>query len=225
MAPSVLLTVARDNGNVLRHAARLRYIDALEGAGADVTVVGPADPLPERFDALCLAGGEDVEPHRYGEEPRGVEDTDAGRDELELTAVQRALAQEVPVLGICRGFQVLNVALGGSLIQHLEGHRPQHEEVVRHRVTAAPGSILERIYGREPFAVNSRHHQAVTGAILAPGLRATAHVDDLVEAFESVDHRYVLGVQWHPERVHDRIDRPERVFEDFVRAAASIPAR
>ncbi len=226
MKPRVALCVARDNGDLRRHAARLRYVAALEAAGATVQIVAPDDELPQTFDGLCLGGGEDIESWRYGEPKINVETPDPERDELELAMVRRARDRDVPILGICRGFQLLNVALGGKLVQHRDGHRPAGDEVVRHELTAAPGSTLADLYGDAPFGVNSRHHQAVTDAVLAPSLRATAYVDDLVEAFESTAHRYLLGVQWHPERVKDGIDHPERIFQSFVHAAAALtPAR
>lgn len=226
MKPEVVLCVARDNGDVGRHAARLRYIAALSQSGAAVRVVPPSDDLPEEFDGLCLGGGEDLESWRYGEPDTHVEKPDPDRDELELTMVRRATERDIPILGICRGFQLLNVALGGKLVQHRDGHRPSGTEVIRHEITAAPGSKLAGLYGDTPFSVNSRHHQAVTDELLAPGLRATAYVDDLVEAFESTTHRYLVGVQWHPERVKDGLDHPERIFSSFVQAAAALtPAR
>lgn len=224
MRPPVVLSVARDNGDVGRHAARLRYIAALEAAGADVRVVAPGEPVPDTIAGLCLAGGEDVEAWRYGEPDTHVETPDPDRDALELELVRRATAQDVPILGICRGFQVLNVALGGALVQHVQGHRPAGTEVVTHVVTALPGSRLAALYGDAPFRVNSRHHQAVTDERLAPGLRATAYADGLVEAFESSAHRFLVGVQWHPERVKDGIDHPERIFASFVEATAALPA-
>lgn len=226
MKTQVVLCVARDNGDVGRHAARLRYIAALETAGAAVRMVAPTDDIPDELDGLCLGGGEDIESWRYGEAETDVKTRDPERDELELTMIRRALERDVPILGICRGFQLLNVALGGKLVQHRDGHRPVGTEVIRHQVTAAPGSKLAGLYGQAPFSVNSRHHQAVTDELLAPGLRATAYVDDLVEAFESTAHRYLVGVQWHPERVKDGIEHPERIFSSFVGATAALtPAR
>ena len=226
MRPSIVLCVARDNGDVGRHAARLRYIAALETAGAAVRMVAPTDDIPDELDGLCLGGGEDIESWRYGEPDTDVETPDPERDELELTMVRRARERDVPILGICRGFQLLNVALGGKLVQHRDRHRPVGTEVIRHQVTAAPGSKLAGLYGQAPFSVNSRHHQAVTDELPAPGLRATAYVDDLVEAFESTAQRYLVGVQWHPERVKDGIEHPERIFSSFVGATAALtPAR
>lgn len=225
----VALTIARDNGSEVRRESRKRYVSALERAGADVLVLSPIDSPPERFDALCLSGGEDIEAWRYGEEdtrPEPRTPCDPDRDALELALAQAALERDLPVLGICRGFQVLNVACGGRLLQHHEGHEaPSHSGVNTHDVSAEPGSALSRLYGADAFRVNSRHHQAVDDATLAPGLRPAVRHGGLIEAFESVGHRHVVGVQWHPERVADGLDHPERIFESFVRAASAIPAR
>lgn len=221
--------MARDNGSELRRESTKRYASALERAGAEVVLLSPTDTPPERFDALCLSGGEDIEAWRYGEEdsrPEPRTPCDPDRDALELALARRAMERDVPILGICRGFQVLNVAGGGKLIQHHEGHEaPAHSGVNTHDVRAEPGSALERLYGTEPFRVNSRHHQAVDDATLAPGLRPVVRHGGLIEAFESTEHGHVLGVQWHPERVADGLDHPERIFESFVRAAAAVPAR
>lgn len=206
-----------------------RYIRALREAGAVVTCVHPGDQAPPRFDALCLSGGGDIEAWRYGEEDRRPEPrtpTDTARDATEFELAARALERDIPVLGICRGLQVLNVASGGRLVQHHEGHQaPAHSGVNTHDVRAEPGSGLARLYGTEPFRINSRHHQAVDDATLAPGLRPVVRHGGLIEAFESTQHSHVLGVQWHPERVADELDHPERIFESFVRAAAAVPTR
>lgn len=223
--PRVALTLATPDTE-LRRRARARYVAALESTGAEVVEVMPGDELPAAFDALCISGGEDLAPDRYGEPDRGCETVSPERDATELTLIDRARRLDVPILGICRGFQVLNVAFGGSLLQHLEGHRPGDVEgVVEHTVAPAPGSRLAAATTSAPHVVNSRHHQAVTVDRLAPGLVATAHVGDLVEAFEASEHRWVLGIQWHPERMSEVDPAAARIFEAFVRAAERVPAR
>jgi putative glutamine amidotransferase len=117
------------------------------------------------------------------------------------------------------------VALGGSLVQHVEGHRPTDVEgVVGHTVAPAAGSRLARATSPAPHTVNSRHHQVVTAERLAPGLVATVHVGGVVEAFESERHRWVVGVQWHPERMAEVDPAATRIFAAFVRAAERVPA-
>lgn len=223
--PLIALTLSAPDTE-LRRRARSRYIVALEGAGAEIVAVAPGDDLPADFDALCVSGGEDVAPDRYGETDQGCETISPERDAMELALVDRARALDVPILGICRGFQVLNVAFGGSLAQHLEGHRPAEVEgVVEHTISPAAGSRLAEATSAEPHVVNSRHHQAVTADRLAPGLVATAWVGHLVEAFEATDHRWVVGVQWHPERMSELDPAAARIFEAFVRAAERVPAR
>lgn len=200
-----------------------RYVRALERAGAEVHEVHPGDPLPDDVDGVCLSGGGDVDPRRYGEDDAGVEraTVSAPRDELELALAARALERDIPLLAICRGFQVLNVALDGTLVQDVAGHRASDH--VTHRVAPARGSRLAAACGEAPMTVNSRHHQAVTECELAPGLVATAHVGDLIEAYESPTHRWVVGVQWHPERVRadeEPVDaNAARIFDSFVAEA------
>jgi putative glutamine amidotransferase len=191
---------------------RVNYRNALRGAGIEpVEGVSGLDGL----DGLMLAGGNDVDPALYGAEPAPeTEEPDAVRDALERSLIEQALARDLPILGICRGIQMFNAALGGSLIQHIEGHRaPRQREV--HPVSIEPGSILESILNRGQFMVNSRHHQCV--GKVAPGLAVTAKSPDgIVEALEFPGKRFVLAVQWHPEA---RTDGPDaKIFEAFRRA-------
>ena len=213
--------------------ARDLYLRGLTEVGLAVVAVDPGDALPPDVAGLCLSGGEDVAPERYRAVPDGSEPPYLERDETEFTILAQALARGLPVLAICRGFQLVNVAFGGSLVQHVAGHTEAHGPLVPHVVTAAPGSLLAAASGAAPHQVNSYHHQAVTDATLAPGLRATAWVDGLVEAFEAFEaaepsaasdgraRRWLLGVQWHPERT-DVAPEAKGVFRAF--AAAVAPA-
>jgi putative glutamine amidotransferase len=218
--PRIALTLARPSA--FHGAAHQRYRDALERAGADLVVLHPGDPVPTDIDGLCLSGGGDLESARYGEADVACADVDADRDALEIEIAKAAIARDLPVLGICRGFQVLNVVQQGSLIQDVPGHRPEEREgLVEHRdVIVRPGSRLAKATGGAPLTVNSRHHQAVTKDTLGRGLVATAVVDDLVEAFELDDRRWVVGVQWHPERTSEVSPEARRIFDAFVQEAA-----
>ncbi len=207
----------------------VRYVRALERAGAAVVEVHPGDDVPDDIDGVCLPGGGDVDPQRYGEPDAGVDraTVNAARDEVELALAARALERDLPVLAICRGFQLLNVAMKGRLVQDVPGHRASDHAT--HRVTAARGTRLAAACGTAPMAVNSRHHQAVTANELAPGLVPTAVVGELIEAFESAGHRWVVGVQWHPERVaadEEPVDESAaRIFGAFVAQASRAPIR
>lgn len=208
-------------------AARVNYVAALERPGAEVVVVEPGERIPADVDGLCLAGGPDISPARYGElDPKHLaKEPDLERDELEFGAIEAALGRDIPVLGICRGFQLVNVALGGRLVLHVDNHEPETPDSVRLHsgVAIDPSSKLAAASGSRPLAVNSRHHQGVTSKELAPSLRATASVGELIEAFESDEYRWVVGVQWHPERIgKDQGMSPEveGVFEAFVQEAA-----
>lgn len=223
--PLIALTLSAPDTEIHRRA-RARYIGALERAGAEVLPVSSGDPVPAMFDGLCLGGGEDVAPERYGEADQGTEAVSAERDATELELVARARARDLPILGVCRGFQVLNVAFGGSLAQHVEGHRPADVEgVVEHVLVPAAGTRLAEATTARAHRVNSRHHQAVTAERLAPGLVATARVGDLIEAFEARGHRWIVGIQWHPERTAEVDPAATRIFDAFVRAAERVPAR
>jgi putative glutamine amidotransferase len=210
----ILVTLARPGpGQAQRRAL---YLSAVSRPGVEVYPVFPGEPLPDDFDALLLTGGEDVHPTRYRASIQGAERIDSERDELELAAVDRALRKRVPVLGVCRGFQVLNVALGGTLAQHVEGHRGGD---VSHEIVVAPRTMLEAACGRGPFRVNSWHHQAVRPRDLARGLVPTVVVDDLIEGFEAPHLGWVVAVQWHPERTAEVDPSAARIFDAFVAAA------
>ena len=216
--------------------AREQYLDAVRRAGAEPIAVFPNDVVPEEFDGLCLTGGGEIDPARYGEVNTKSEETDPARDALELAILERALARDVPVLGICRGFQLINVHLGGSLEQHHLGHAPKYPpagapvsddpagtDAIRHDISAEPGSKLASACGDETFVVNSSHHQVITADRLAAELRATARVGELVEALESPSHFWVVAVQWHPERTAQVAAAATRIFDAFITAASRTP--
>jgi gamma-glutamyl-gamma-aminobutyrate hydrolase PuuD len=167
-------------------------------------------------DGLCLAGGSDVDPALYGAARLPLtEPPDPDRDLLESALLRDALARNLPVLAICRGLQLLNAVLGGTLDQHIEGH-DHHKLRDAHEIRIAPGSRLERILGTQDYVVNSRHHQAA--AKLARGLLLAATAPDgVVEALEIPGKRFVLAVQWHPEGRTDGDDAMIfRAFRDAM---------
>jgi putative glutamine amidotransferase len=183
--------------------------------------------LVERLDGICLAGGPDLDPIVYGAIERHPElgPTNAAHDAFELAVARAADAAGVPLLGICRGAQALNVARGGTLRQHVEGHRQSEPATTpTQRVTVAPGSLLAAIAETgEALEVNSFHHQAVD--MPGSGLRAVAHAaDGTVEAIEDPARPFVLGVQWHAETL---TGRPEHgaLFAALAEAASAEPRR
>lgn len=178
------------------------YCQALTEVGVDPVVLIPGTDLSvlEGLDGLLLSGGSDVNPARYGQEPAPeTQKPNNERDELEIALVLKAIEKDMPILAICRGMQILNVATGGTLKQHVEGHTSvQGEEPNKHAVAITAGSKLSRIIG-DNTTVNSYHHQAVE--ILGKGLAETAWSDgDITEAVEMPSQKFVLGVQWHPEK-------------------------
>jgi putative glutamine amidotransferase len=201
-----------------------RYTDAVASSGGAVVLVPPADTgvadVLRALDGLIIAGGADVDPARYDAVAHAAAGPFRGdRDDAELSLVRAAVEGGVPVLGICRGMQVLNVALGGNLLQHLPeiaGNLPHQEApgvFSTRKVTLDADSWIGRALGGN-VATACHHHQAVDR--LAPGLRIVGRADDgTPEAIEAADGSPVFGVQWHPEQLDDR-----RLFEAFVGVAA-----
>ena len=183
-----------------RESGLTNYFSALRALGAEPVLLDRADA--SGFDGLLLPGGGDVAPHYYGEEPNGSDEPDEALDTLQLGACECFYAAGKPILGICRGVQVINVFFGGTLIQHLptaSAHmRPMPEEDNVHLTHALENSLFASLYGTS-FPVNSSHHQAV----LRPGegLRITQLAED--GTAEGLDHisAPVFGTQWHPERM------------------------
>ena len=212
------------------------YEESIRRAGADVLVVDPSGPRPEHViasvDGLVLTGGGDVQPSLYGATAHPtIELAEEGRDEYEIALVRLATEADLPVLAICRGLQVLNVARGGTLVQDISDqvgtaviHRvPTPRDATAHEISLRRGSLLERVlnestHGTGTRGVNSRHHQAVKeiGADLI--VTATAP-DGVVEAAEDPRRRFLIGVQWHPENFC-RTGEFRQLFEGFIRAVA-----
>ena len=216
-----------------------QYWDRVREAGGEpIDLAHPG--APGDVDALILTGGVDIDPAHYGEAPHPkVRRTDPERDAFELGLLRAALDRDVPVLAICRGMQLLNVASGGSLLQHIEGRRHPADYRAEgypsrwHSVRIVEGTLLHDILRETRFETNSRHHQGVTPDRLAPGLRLAATAeeagpDTIVEGLMSPAHRWVVGVQWHPERLEpdhpDFAPRMERLFSALAGAAARAPA-
>ena len=201
------------------------YALAIQRADALALILPPDDAAAEApdellglLDALVIPGGSDIDPASYGARPHpeshGVR---AERDRFELALAHRALERDMPLLGICRGMELLNVALGGTLDQHidrLDVHRHTPGAFCDHTVRLEPGSLAARAVGGERTEVKSHHHQAL--AELGEGLVVTgwSEPDDLPEAIELRDRRFALGVLWHPEE-----DERSRVMGSLVQAA------
>ena len=235
-----------------KSGAEKYYGSALRGAGwtGELCLVAPGDQAPDLAGVagLLLTGGRDIHPHRWDpqESVHPAAEVDADRDAVEMPLIRAAWERHLPILGICRGEQILNVALGGSLIQDVPDHfgcepqRHQHGQAgipdMRHRMQLAPGSRLRALLGEDVFLVNSRHHQAVKR--VAPALMAVGwHLDTvqattgpLIEAVEAIDPtRWVFGVQWHPENLVELKgpagDAARSLFSAFIQQVQATPNR
>jgi putative glutamine amidotransferase len=208
------------------------YVHAVHASGGRAVLITPDDPdvdILDRIDGILFTGGSDVDPSRYGAEAHPTTKVRQPRDEAEMLLMRAALDRDLPVLGVCRGFQLMAVAYGGRLFQHLpdvlghEGHRPTSgPHFGEHPVRMVPGTIGHKVLGDE-LIVNSFHHQAVAdpGRLVPSGWCPEPALPGagLLEAGEDPEHTFVLGVQWHPEDTDDF-----RVFRALVEAAAEAAA-
>jgi putative glutamine amidotransferase len=217
-----------------------RYVLTLTSAGAipwliplidDETLRGVYDAL----DAVFLPGGADIDPVSYGTDPHPLCDkTDRERDRVELALARWAMGEGKPVLGVCRGMQLINLAAGGTLFQDIAEQLPgsiKHDyfpfsgqnftrDFLAHEVTVAEGTRLAGVFGAGDLRVNSMHHQGVRDIGAGLVVSATAP-DGLVEGLESDNGHYVVGVQWHPEALTDNQAAARKLFDEFVQVAAA----
>lgn len=238
MQPLIGITCAEwareDNGWVYNRIYQPIALGVARAGGLPVLIPTRLDEaqlrgIYDRLDGVLLPGGPDVDPAHYGEahHPRlGL--IDAHRDAIELPLARWAAADDLPLFGICRGHQAVNVALGGSLVQDIPSQlsttiaHDQPDDVPRsrhaHPVQIDPGSRLAQVMGATTALVNSLHHQSV--AQVAPGMCVTAYAPDgVIEAMEVPDRHFLLTVQWHPEDMADHDEAMQRLFDAFVDAA------
>ena len=221
----------RLDGDTSRVRLAAAYVTALESAGLIPLIVPPlsspsaAAAILDSVAALVLTGGEDVDPARYGEQRHEkVRSINAARDATEAALIEEAKARGKPVLAICRGIQILNVALGGTLVQDIPSQldtRIAHDEDSprnsrSHEISIEPGSLIAKAVGTERCTVNSFHHQSVKR--VADGLRVTARsADGVIEGLESANDWWVMAVQWHPEEMTDSPEPWDRgLFKAFA---------
>jgi putative glutamine amidotransferase len=217
-------------------ALGMAYLNAVEAAGGIPVILAPlcqagTDALLDRLDGVCLSGGPDITPSSYRAEAHPeLGPTEPELDRFELYLARRARMRGLPVLGICRGAQLLNVSRGGTLFQHLPdvvGDAIEHRQAelsgeVSHTVCVRSGTRVAQILGSAPLRVNSFHHQAIDR--LGAGLRAVAWADDgVVEAVEAPAGEFAIGVQWHAECL-TAIDAHAALFRALVDAAAARAA-
>lgn len=233
MRPLIGISSYGRAGSRLAFSVPCDYVDAVRAAGGIPVILPPVDgAAPEALAAvqgLILSGGGDIDAAEYGHEPHETNyDVNPERDRFELMLARAGLALgDLPMLCICRGMQILNVALGGDLVQHIPDrfgedilHRHPERKPIRHAVEIESCCQIGRVVARNGLQVQSWHHQAVDR--VGTGLRAIAWAPDgVVEAVESRAHDFVVGVQWHPEIDARADDTAHRLFESFVSHAAA----
>ena len=231
-SPAIGITIGFDQRRAGIYLLRHDYVRSVDRAGGMPIVLAPVAPdrvgdMLDRVQGLVLTGGSDVDPGFYGTPPHpNLGKVFPERDAFEIMLTCEALRRGLPVLGICRGHQVLNVATGGTLIQDIPSevagaveHDPERERwETAHDVRILPGTRLHAILGQDKLAVNSFHHQAV--ATLGEGLAVSAwsQGDRVIEAIE-MPGRFVMGVQWHPEGFWNQAEGFHAVFDALVAAA------
>ena len=224
----VMIAMPRMSTDPEPTVAQSKYIESLARAGAGMRWVEMSDPEQAVQDALTcdgllLPGGGDMDPKFYGQERiPACGEPNLLRDAAEPLLLRAFLAADKPVLGICRGIQVMNAVLGGDLYQDIKPfeHLPHNDHWAKvHTVTVRRGTLLSRILGQDTVLVNSQHHQAVDR--VAPGFTLAALSEDgIVEAIEKPDARFCLGVQWHPEWLSDADPAMQGLFDAFVNACS-----
>lgn len=240
MRPVIGLTLDDEHARPGMHVLRDDYVRSVQRAGALALVLppGPAGDAPallDCVDGLLLTGGVDIDPELFGQAPHPkIRRVDRERDDLEIALVREALRRDLPILAICRGIQVLNVAAGGTLLQDLPsqlrgGERhdcPEPRTARVHRVAVESGTQLHRILREGHVPVNSFHHQAVDRVGKGCVVTARCEDDDVVEGLEMPGQSFVVGVQWHPESFWDSPDSFQGLFDaqaDACRRRAESP--
>ncbi len=234
--PIIAVTAFRDHKQCDNPRVHLNtaYVNAVIGAGGTPLLIPVGIPvekhreLLDRVDGLILTGGGDINPATYNRPMHHtVSGIDNGRDEIDISLARLAVEIKKPILGICRGYQILNISHGGTLYTDIASQKPNAlfhacwndlpRDFTPHTVTVEPGTKLAEILGASQVSVNSLHHQGVE--TVAPGFKIVATAPDgLVEGFEVPSHPFALGVQWHPEAMPDRPDM-QAIFKALVNAS------
>lgn len=236
--PLIGITTSLDHEETT-YSLPISYTRALAASGASVVMLSyqmdetALETCLDRLDGVLLSGGNDVDPNAYGQFPTyELGEVSPPRDEFEFRLVKGAFKRKMPLLGICRGIQSLNVAMGGTLWQDLpsqfrtaDGGKPiRHSQAclsrhLSHEVVLEENTVLRSVMCDGRFMTNSFHHQAVLD--VAPGFRITAHaLDGVIEGVEHTELPFFMGVQWHPERNIDNEPNAKALFDGFVRACA-----
>ncbi len=217
MKPFILISPSFDN-SISKYTLNKFYTEAIVKSGGIPLIVpyesiSYIDEILDKVDGIVLSGGGDIHARFFNEEL----DEKASfiyefRDEFEIKLCQNALERDMPIFCICRGVQLLNVAIGGTLKQHIDGHVNATDDLT-HKIDVVPNSYFTELFGKESFVVNSIHHQALRD--ISENVEVLAYSNDIIEAIRLKDKKFVVGVQYHPERTYENVES-KKLFDAFV---------
>ncbi len=220
MKPLILISPAYDK-EISKYILNDFYTKAILKSGG-VPFIIPyetieyIDEILVKADGLLFSGGGDIHAKFFGEElHEKAYGIDVLRDEFELELCKKAIERDIPVFCACRGMQLLNVAIGGKIIQHIEGHAEKGNDDLSHEIIVEPNSYFSEIYDCDKFVVNSIHHQAIE--VLNDDVEILAKSNEIIEAIKLKNKKFVVGVQYHPERIYDNVES-KILFDEFVKA-------
>ncbi len=224
-SPYIALSGSVDDKGVV--SINKNYLSAIWDAGGIPVLLTPRcneeymRKISENFDGFVFCGGEDIDPKYYGEERSNkTRNICSLRDEFEEKLFWAVYTRSKPILGICRGMQVINVFLGGTLHQHVDEHiQTEARNVLTHTVSVKKGSLLETITGKGELYINSFHHQAIKSLSAELMVDAVSTNDGFIEAFHHKEQKFLLGIQWHPESYYVQNDSARRIFGAFIGAS------
>ncbi len=221
MKTFILVTPAYDND---KHKYSLNdfYTKAvLESGGIPIITpyenIDHVEDLLDNVSGIVLSGGGDIHAEFFNEELHEKADgLNVLRDEFEIKICQLALERDIPILAICRGLQILNVAMGGGLIQHIDGHYDANDDDLMHNGSVVEGTYFHSLFNENDFQVNSIHHQAIKD--VRDNVEIQMYCGDIIEAIKVTDKKFVVGVQYHPERIYNSHCQSKILFDEFIKA-------
>lgn len=223
MKPFILVTPSfNENGNNSKYMLNNYYTKAVLDSGG-IPLLTPyeniefVDEILDKVSGLILSGGGDIHSSFFNEEldERACYINEI-RDEFEINLCLKAIERNMPILAICRGCQLLNVALGGNIHQHIDGHVDPQDDDLTHKISVVENSLFDRLYDNKTFNVNSIHHQCIDK--YSDDIEILAYCDDIIEGIRLKNKKFIVGVQYHPERIYNKTKESKILFDEFIKS-------